>query len=115
FERLPIQKAKAQRTVFAFHPGGTGSWKGGAFIAGDGPGLDAIRMNAFISYTSGGSMPLPGRATAIAVSPSAGQLWIALAPRDGSNATGRAAAGGEARQQPGVQILALAGSSGGAQ
>ena len=115
FEQLPIQKGTALRTVFAFHPGGSGGWKGGAFIAGDGPGLDAIRMNAFISYASGGSMPLPGRATALAVSPSAEQLWIAVAPRNGSGGdTGHAAAAGEARQQPGVQILAL-GSSGGAQ
>lgn len=113
FERLPIQKAQEQRTVFAFHPGGPRGWKGGAFIAGDGPGLDAIRMNAFISYTSGGSMPLPGRATAMALSPSAEQLWIAIAPRDGADATGSAAAGGS-RQQPGVQILALAGSGAGA-
>lgn len=114
FEQLPIQEGAALRTVFTFHPGGPGGWKGGAFIAGDGPGLDAIRMNAFISYASGGSMPLPGRATAMAVSPSAGQLLIAVAPRNGSGDTGRAGAAGEARQQPGVQILVL-GSSGGAQ
>lgn len=114
FEQLPIQKAKVQRTVFAFHPGGPGSWKGGAFIAGDGPGLEGIRMNAFISYTSGGSMPLPGRVTAMAMSPSAEQLWIAIAPRGGSGAMRGAATAGESRQQQGVQILALAGSSGGA-
>ncbi|HEX8757150.1 MAG TPA: YncE family protein [Steroidobacteraceae bacterium] len=114
FEQLPIQKAQAQRTVFAFHPGGPGGWKGGAFIAGDGPGLDAIRMNAFISYASGGSMPLSGRVTAMAVSPSAEQLWIAIAPREGSGATGSAAAVGESRQESAVHILALAGSGGGA-
>ncbi|MGH8300534.1 MAG: YncE family protein, partial [Steroidobacteraceae bacterium] len=107
FEQLPIQKGTALRTLFAFRPGGPGDWKGGAFIAGDGPELDAIRMNAFISYTSGGSMPLPGRATAMAVSPSAEELWIALAPREGSGGMGRAATAGEARQTPGVQILAL--------
>jgi hypothetical protein len=113
FEQLPIQKGTALRTVFAFHPGGPGGWKGGAFIAGDGPGLDAIRMNAFISYASGGSMPLPGRATALAVNPSAEQLWIAIAPREVSSAPGGAAAAGDARQEPGVQILAL-GANGGA-
>lgn len=96
FEQLPIQKGAPLRTVFAFHPLGPGGWKGGAFIAGDGPELDAIRMNAFISYTSAGSLPLPGPATALAVSPAAGQLWIALA-----------------RQQGGVEILAL-GAGGGA-
>ncbi|HEY7890213.1 MAG TPA: hypothetical protein VIC29_18480 [Steroidobacteraceae bacterium] len=80
FEQLPIQKGAPLRTVFTFHPGGPNGWKGGAFIAGDGPVLDAIRMNAFISYTSAGSMPLSGPATALAVSPAGGQLWIALAP-----------------------------------
>lgn len=95
FEQLPIEKGAPLRTVFAFHPGGPNGWKGGAFIAGDAPALDAIRMNAFISYTSAGSMPLSGPATALAVSPQAGQLWIALAP-----------------QQSGVAILALSASGG---
>lgn len=95
FEELPIQKGASLRTVFALHPGDLGGWKGGAFIAGDGPELDAIRMNAFISYTSAGSMPLPARATALAVSPSGSRLWIALTPGNG------------------VEILAL-GASGGA-
>jgi hypothetical protein len=100
FEQLPIDKGTALRTVFTFHPGGPGGWKGGAFIAGDAPALDGIRMNAFISYTRGGSMPLTGRATALAVSPDGGQLWIGLAPRGG---------------EPGpVEILAL-GARGGVQ
>lgn len=97
FERLPIEQASRLRTVFAFHPNGPGGWKGGVFIAGDGPELDAIRMNAFISYTAAGSMPLPGRATALAVSPAAGQLSIALARRE----------------QAGIEILTL-GWNGGA-
>jgi DNA-binding beta-propeller fold protein YncE len=119
FEQLPIQKATALKTVFAFHPGAPAGWKGGAFIAGDGPVLDAIRMNAFISYTNGGSLPLPGRATALAASPAARQLWIALAPRN--DAPGEAAAGDpgqqpgqQSGQQSGVEIMAL-GASGGAQ
>lgn len=102
FEQLPIQKGMGLRTVFAFHPGGPAGWKGGAFIAGDGPELDAIRMNAFISYTGAGAIPLPGRATALAVSPAARETWIALAPADG------AAPADVARQSAGVQILALA-------
>lgn len=109
FEQLPIQKATALRTVFSFRPGGPGGWKGGVFIAGNGQGLDAIRMNAFISYTGAGSMPLPGRATALAVNPAAGQIWIALAPRDG---TSDSAAADETPQQSGVEILALAGGGG---
>jgi DNA-binding beta-propeller fold protein YncE len=112
FERLAIQKGRALRTVFAFHPDGPHGWKGGAFIAGDGRELDAIRMNAFISYTSGGSMQLPGQATAMAASPAAGELWIAVAPRSGEPDGGGAA--GEARQPGSVDILAL-GASGGAQ
>jgi sugar lactone lactonase YvrE len=100
FEQLPIDKGTAQRMVFTFHAGGPGGWKGGAFIAGDAPALDGIRMNAFISYIRDGSMPLRGQATALAVSPDGSQLWIGLAPRDG---------------EPGpVEILAL-GASGGAQ
>lgn len=109
FEQLPIGKGTALRTVFAFHPGAPAGWKGGAFIAGDGPVLDGIRMDAFISYTSGGSMPLPGRATALAVSPAARQLWIALAPRNGEASGGAA---DQAQQQADVEILAL-GASGG--
>jgi len=111
FEQLPIQKATALRTVFALHPGAPAGWKGAAFIAGDGPELDAIRMNAFISYTNGGSLPLAGWATALAVSPAARQLWIALAPRNGAPGEGAA---GDPGQQSGVEIVAL-GASGGAQ
>lgn len=96
FEQLPIHKGTALQTAFAFHPDGPGGWKGGAFIAGNGTALDGIRMNAFISYTGAGSMPLPARATALAISPAAGQLWVAL----------------DAGQQRGVEILAL-GASGG--
>jgi DNA-binding beta-propeller fold protein YncE len=102
FEQLPIQNGTRLRTVFAFHPNGPAGWKGGAFIAGDGPELDAIRMNAFISYTSAGAIQLTGRATALAVSPAAGQIWIALMPMDGATSAN------EARQSAGVEILALA-------
>lgn len=101
FEQLPIQNGTGLRTVFAFHPNGPGGWKGGAFIAGDGPELDAIRMNAFISYTGAGAIPLPGRATALAVSPAAGQIWVALAP------TGAATPAIDVRQSAGVEIRAL--------
>lgn len=111
FEQLSIQQGTALRTVFGFHPGGPAGWKGGAFIAGDGPVLDGIRMNAFISYTSGGSMALPGQATALAMSPSSAQLWVALVPR---HAAPDEAAGDAARRQAGAEIMAL-GASGGAQ
>ena len=108
FEQLPIQKGTRLRTLFAFHPNGPGGWKGGAFIAGDGPELDAIRMNAFISYTSAGAIPRPGQTTALAVSPQAGQIWIAMAPTDS------VASANEAPQSAGVEILALV-AGGGAQ
>lgn len=101
FEQLPIQSGTGLRTVFAFHPNGPGGWKGGAFIAGDGPELDAIRMNAFISYTAAGAIRLPGRATALAVSPPAGQIWIGLAPTNGATAN-------DAGQSAGIEIRALA-------
>ena len=106
FEQLAIQKGAGLRAVFAFHPNGPGGWKGGAFIAGDGPELDAVRMNAFISYTGAGAIPLPGRATALAVSPAAGQIWVALAPPDG------AASANEVQQSAGVEILAFAAGGG---
>jgi hypothetical protein len=101
FEQLPIQDGTELRTVFAFHPNGPGGWKGGAFIAGDGPELDAIRMNAFISYTGAGAIRLPGRATALAVSSRAGQIWIALAPTDGATPANGA------QRSAGVEIQAL--------
>lgn len=111
FVTLPIRKGTALLTVFGFHPEGAGGgWKGGAFIAGDAPVLDAIRMNAFISYTAGGSLPLPGRATALAINPAVGQLWIAVAPWN-------YAAGGkgpnDVTQQPAdAEILVLRASAG---
>lgn len=81
FVRLPIARAASLQAVFAFHPLGPGGWKGGAFVAGDGPALDAIRMKAFINYVAGGSLPLAAPCTALAVSPAARQLALALAPR----------------------------------
>jgi len=86
FERLPIERASDLRLVFALHPLGAGGWKGGAFMAGDGPALDAIQMKAFISYADGGSLPLDGRCTALAVSAAARRLVLALAPRMGAAA-----------------------------
>lgn len=100
FVQVPIHRGTALQATFAFHPNGPGGWKGGAFIAGHGPVLEAIRMNAFISYTGGVSLPLPGPATALASSPSAGQLWVAIAPREGTD-------GGSAQAATGVEILAL--------
>jgi len=64
-------------------------------MAGDGPALDAIQMMAFISYVGGGSLPLGGKCTALAISPAAQQLVLALAPRDSSaGSAGSGAAGG---------------------
>lgn len=80
FRRLTIQRAGTLRTVFAFHPLGRHGWKGGAFIAGDGPRVDAIRMSAFVRYAGGGQLPLTAPCTALALSPAAGELWLALAP-----------------------------------
>lgn len=96
FVRLPIERAASLQAVFAFHPLGPRGWKGGAFMAGDGPALDAIRMEAFISYAGGGSLPLAAPCTALAVSPAARQLALALAPR-GSGA---------------VELLMLGGTDG---
>jgi hypothetical protein len=100
FEQLPIHQDTGLRTIFAFHPNGPGGWKGGVFTAGEAPVLEAIRMNAFISYTGGGSLSLPGRATALALNPAAGRLWVAVAPRNRADA-------GSAQPATGVEILAL--------
>lgn len=80
FQRLPIEKAASLRTVFTFHPLGTRGWKGGAFVAGTGRTLDAIRMKAFIDYVGGGSLALSGRCTALAVSAPAHRLVLAVTP-----------------------------------
>jgi hypothetical protein len=108
FVRLPIAPSPRLRAVFAFHPLGSGGWKGGVFIAGDGPVVDALRMKAFISYVGGGSLPLDGKCTALAVSPIARQLVLALAA--GAASSGAAAPG------DGAQLLILgARGAGGSQ
>ncbi len=108
FVRLPIARAAGLRTVFAFQPLGPGGWKGGVFMAGDGPELDAIRMKAFISYVGGGSLPLDEKCTALAVSPVSRRLVLALVPRStGTSSAGAAAAGG------GAQLLMLGGNGAG--
>lgn len=104
FVRLPIARAASLRAVFAFDPLGPGGWKGGVFMAGDGPALDAIRMKAFISYVGGGSLLLGGTCTALALSPVARQLVLALAPR--AAAMGATNAGATAG---GAQLLILGG------
>jgi hypothetical protein len=105
FIRLPIEQAAGLRTVFALHPLGSGGWKGGAFMAGDGSTLDAVRMMAFISYVGGGSLPIGGKCTALAVSPVVQQLVLALAPR----AAG--AGSGSAGRAPGVELWVLGGAN----
>ena len=109
FVRLPIERAEHLRLVFALKPLGPGGWKGGAFMAGDGPGLDAIRMNAFISYVGGGSLALGGRCTALAVNATARRLVLALAPRDsGAGPVQPTTAGAAAvHTAAGVELLIL--------
>lgn len=108
FIRLPIERASGLRTVFALHPLGSGGWKGGAFMAGDGPALDAVQMMAFISYVGGGSLPLGGKCTALAISPAAQQLVLALAPRDSTaGSAGSGAAAGSAGDAAGVELWML--------
>jgi DNA-binding beta-propeller fold protein YncE len=101
FVRLPIERARGLQTVFALNPLGSGGWKGGAFMAGDGSALDAIRMQAFISYVGGGSFPLSGKCTALAVSPVARRLVLAVAPRAAAGAAGA------------IELLLLGGTNAG--
>jgi hypothetical protein len=100
FERLPIGRGSAARVVFAHHPLGANGWKGGAFTAGSDSQLDAIRMLAFIKYVRGGQLPLPGPCTAMALNPTSGELWLALA-------TGGGKAAEAARGESGVELWAL--------
>jgi hypothetical protein len=111
FVRLSIERAAHLRLAFALKPLGPDGWKGGAFMAGDGPGLDAIRMNAFISYVGGGSLPLGGRCTALAVSAAARRLVLAVAPRDSGAGSGQAATAGTAavHTAAGVELIILGG------
>ena len=110
FVRLSIGRAASLRAVFASHPLGPQGWKGGAFVAGDGPELAAIQMKAFISYASGGSLPLAGRCTALAISPLAHRLVLALAPRAaGQAAAAGSGAAGSAAEGTGVELLLLGG------
>jgi hypothetical protein len=79
FEQLPIGRGTAAHAVFALHPPGAAGWKGGIFIAGGNARLDGIRMMAFINYVSGGGLALAGPCTAMALNPTSGELWLALA------------------------------------
>ncbi len=80
FEQLPGDVRGAARMVFGFHPFGPHSWKGGAFSAGEASRLDAIRMNAFISYSAAGGYPLGASCRALALAGGGRGLWLALAP-----------------------------------
>ena len=105
FERLPIEHAASLRTVFTLRPLGADGWKGAAFIGGDGAALDAIQMKAFISYVGGGSLPLDGRCTALAVSAAARKLALALALRTAG--AGGSGAGGSGAPPAGVELWLL--------
>lgn len=115
FIRLPIEPAAGLRTVFALHPLGSDGWKGGAFMAGAGGTLDAVRMMAFISYVGDGVLPIGGPCTALAVSPAARRLVLALAPRGpGARATASgSAAVGSAGEVAGVELWMLGGANAG--
>jgi DNA-binding beta-propeller fold protein YncE len=104
FERLPIGGGGAQRVAFALLPFGAQGWKGGAFIAGGDSQLDGIRMLAFIKYVHEGQLPLAGRCTALALNPTSGELWLALAAGGGK-------AAGAARGESDVELWGL-GSAG---
>lgn len=108
FLRLPIDRATGLRAVFASHPLGPDGWKGGAFMAGDGPALDALRMDAFIRYVGGGRLPLGGRCTALALSPVAQRLVLAVRPR--ARAPGSAGSGA-ADESAGVELWMLGGGN----
>lgn len=79
FESFPAAKPGPTQMIFAMHPFGPNGWKGAAFSAGENDVLAALRMNAFINYSNGGTRALDGRCQAMALDVSAGQLWLAIA------------------------------------
>ncbi|MEO6799076.1 MAG: hypothetical protein ABI178_03990 [Rhodanobacter sp.] len=79
FESFPTGTPGSSQMVFAMHPFGAGGWKGAAFNAGGNGELAGLRMNAFVSYSAGGTYALDGKVQAIALNVPAGQLWLALA------------------------------------
>ncbi|OOG55008.1 hypothetical protein B0E47_09270 [Rhodanobacter sp. B05] len=78
FESFPAGTPGPSQMIFAMHPFGAGGWKGAAFNAGDNGELAALRMNAFVNYSAGGTYALDGKVQAIALNAPAGQLWLAL-------------------------------------
>lgn len=88
FEHLHTDVPGSMRTVFGFHPFGADGWKAGAFSAGNASQLTAIRMNAFINYSTAGTYPLDGTSQALALAPNGRGLWLAVAHTSGkSNST----------------------------
>jgi DNA-binding beta-propeller fold protein YncE len=114
FVRLPIERAAGLRMVFALRPLGPQGWKGGAFLAGDGPALDAIQMKAFINYVDGGSLPLDGRCTGLAVSSAARKLALALRAAGAAFSGSGAGSAGSPMQAARVELWILAGANEGA-
>ena len=79
FESFPSGTPGSSQMTFAMHPFGAGGWKGAALSAGDNGELAALRMKSFVNYSDGGTHALDGKAQAMALNASAGQLWLALA------------------------------------
>lgn len=106
FKRLLLSGIGAVRSVFAFHPAPGSGWKGGAFAMA-GRQIDAVKMDAFVRYGNGGHIDLPGEVRALALSPHAHELWVAIGLRSGISEAVHAA------DHDGKDtILVLAGPSG---
>ncbi len=75
FEQLPIGSG-ASGSTFTFKPSGAGGWKGADFIATADGKLNFIKMNAFISYSSVGSLMLQPGIHAVAFDPPTHHLFV---------------------------------------
>ena len=75
FEELAIGSDNAG-SVFTFTPQGKGGWKGADFVASADGTLALVKMNAFINYSVGGSVPIPKDIHAVAYDPKT--HWIFL-------------------------------------
>lgn len=106
FKRLQLSGTGTTRSLFTFHPAPGSGWKGGAFAIA-GRQIDAVKMDAFVRYGKGGHILLPGEIRALALSPDARELWVAISSRPGTSDAAHAA-----DHDGKASILVLAGTSG---
>ncbi len=79
FEQLPIGVG-ASGSTFTFKPGKTGGWKGADFVATADGKLSFVKMDAFISYSSAGSLTLQPGIRTVVYDPKTHHLLVPAGP-----------------------------------